>query len=78
VVVRSGQSAAIGGLISSDTSTGYNKLPANASTNPLISLYSSKDFRRNQSQFVVFVTPVIKASASAGSENIKRKFRLRE
>ncbi|MCB0350139.1 MAG: BON domain-containing protein [Bdellovibrionales bacterium] len=78
IVVRSGQSAAVGGLISSDTSTGYNKLPANASANPLISLYSSKDFRRNQSQFVVFVTPIIKASASTGTENIKRKFRLRD
>ena len=78
VVVRSGASAAVGGLITSDTSTGYNKLPANASTNPLISLYSSKDFRRNQSQFVVFVTPIIKASASSGAENIKRKFKLRD
>lgn len=78
IVVRSGASAAVGGLISSDTSTGYNKLPANASANPLISLYSSKDFRRNQSQFVVFVTPIIKASASTGTENIKRKFRLRD
>lgn len=78
IVVRSSQSAAVGGLISSDTATGYNKLPANASANPLISLYASKDFRKNQSQFVVFVTPVIKASASSGSEAIKRKFRLRE
>lgn len=78
IVVRSGASAAVGGLISSDTATGYNKLPENASTNPLISLYASKDFRRNQSQFVVFVTPLIKTSASAGAENIKRKFRLRD
>lgn len=78
VGVRSGQSAAIGGLISNDTSTGYNRLPANASTNPLISLYASKDFQRNQSQFVVFVTPIIKTSASSGVENTKRKFRLRD
>lgn len=78
LVVRSSQSAAVGGLISSDTATGYNKLPANASANPLISLYASKDFRKNQSQFVVFVTPVIKASASTGVENIKRKFQLRD
>jgi pilus assembly protein CpaC len=78
LVVRSNASAAVGGLITSDTGTNYNKLPSNASKNPLISLYTSKDFRRNQSQFVVFVTPMIKASASAGSENIKRKFRLRD
>lgn len=76
IVVRSGQSAAVGGLITNDSGTNYNKLPANASRNPIISLYASKDFRRNQSQFVMFVTPIIKSSASAGSEKIKRKFRL--
>lgn len=74
--VRSGQSAAVGGLITNDSGTNFNKLPANASKNPLISLYASKDFRRNQSQFVVFVTPIIKSSASAGSDKIKKKFRL--
>ncbi|MGE0762785.1 MAG: pilus assembly protein [Bdellovibrionales bacterium] len=74
--VRSGQSAAVGGLITSDTGTNYNKLPADSSRNPIISLYASKDFRNNQSQFVVFVTPIIKSSASSGSEEIKRKFRL--
>jgi pilus assembly protein CpaC len=74
--IRSGQSAAIGGLITNDSGTNFNKLPAGASKNPLISLYASKDFRRNQSQFVVFVTPLIKSSASAGSDKIKRKFRL--
>jgi pilus assembly protein CpaC len=74
--VRSGQSAAVGGLITNDSGTNFNKLPAGASRNPLISLYASKDFRRNQSQFVVFVTPLIKSSASAGSDKIKRKFRL--
>jgi pilus assembly protein CpaC len=74
--VRSGQSAAVGGLITNDSSTNYNKLPANVSPNPIISLYASKDFSRNQSQFVVFVTPIIKSSASAGSEKIKKKFRL--
>jgi pilus assembly protein CpaC len=78
IVVRSGQSAAIGGLISNNSSTGYNKLPKAEGANPLISLYASKDFSRNQSQFVVFVTPIIKASASQGAEQIKRKFRLRE
>ncbi len=78
LVVRSGQSAAVGGLIANTTGTDYNKLPKNVSENPLISLYASKSFQRNQSQFVVFVTPIIKSSASAGSEKIKKKFRLRD
>jgi pilus assembly protein CpaC len=78
VAVRSGQSAAIGGLISNSQSTGYNRLPKNSSDNPLISLYASKDFNRKQSQFVVFITPIIKSSASSGSEKIKKKFHLRD
>ncbi len=77
IVVRSGQSAAIGGLIKSRSGTIYNN-PNNGTRNPIISLYASKDFQRNQSQFVVFVTPIIKSSASAGSEKIKKKFRLRD
>lgn len=76
VVVRSRQSAAIGGLVQQNSTTGFNKLPRNAA-NPLFSLYASRDFQRKQSQFVVFITPVIKSSASAGSERIKSKFRLR-
>ena len=76
VIVRSRQSAAVGGLVSQSSATGYNKQPRTAS-NPLLTLFASKDFQRKQTQFVVFVTPVIKASASAGSDRIKRKFRLR-
>lgn len=77
VTVRSGQSAAIGGLILNSSNTAYNKLPQSVE-NPLISLYASKQFIRKQSQFVVFVTPVIKVSASQGSEKIKAKFKLRD
>ncbi|MCB0342806.1 MAG: BON domain-containing protein [Pseudobdellovibrionaceae bacterium] len=78
VVVRSGMSAAVGGLISNESGTDFNRLPENTSANPLFSLYASKSFRRNQSQFVVFVTPIIKSSASAGADRIKRKFRIRD
>lgn len=78
IVVRSGESAAVGGLVSNQSGTDYNKLPKDASDNPILSLYASKSFRRNQSQFVVFITPIIKSSASAGSERIKSKFRLRD
>jgi pilus assembly protein CpaC len=78
VIVRSGQSAAVGGIISATTSTDYNKLPTNNATDPIISLFASKAFQRNQSQFVVFVTPIIKSSASQGAEKIKQKFKLRD
>lgn len=78
IVVRSGQSAAVGGLISNRATTDYNKIPKGVADNPIISMYASKAFQRDQSQFVVFVTPIIKSSASSGSEKIKRKFRLRD
>ena len=75
VDVRSGQSAAVGGLITNTSGTDYN--PVN-NPDALFNLNASKAFRRNKSQFVVFVTPIIKSSASTGSEKIKKKFRLRE
>lgn len=77
ITVRSGQSAAVAGLIRNQSGTGYNRPPAEG-TNPILRLQSSKDFQRNQSQFVIFVTPVIKSSASAGVEKVKKKFRLRD
>jgi pilus assembly protein CpaC len=76
VTVRDRQSAAVGGLIRNSTSTGYNR--PSGQKNPIISLYASKSFMKQQSQFVVFVTPVIKTSASSGAEQIKKKFRLRD
>jgi len=78
IIVRSGQSAAVGGLISNSSSTDFNKMPKNNGADPIISLYASKAFQRNQSQFVVFVTPIIKSSASQGAEKVKQKFRLRD
>ena len=77
VIVRSSQSAAIGGLVTSSSNTGYNKAPKGGS-NPLFSLYASKEFNRDQSQFVVFITPMVKASASEGADKIKQKFRFRQ
>ncbi|MNL43551.1 Bacterial type II and III secretion system protein [compost metagenome] len=76
VTVRDRQSAAVGGLIRNSTSTGYNR--PSGQKNPIISLYASKDFIKQQSQFVVFVTPIVKASASAGVEQTKKKFRFRD
>ena len=78
LIVRSTQSAAVGGLITNSAVTSYNKLPPDVSNNPIISLYASKDFTHGQSQFVVFVTPIVRSSASAGAEKIKKKFRLTE
>ena len=74
--VRSGLSAAIGGVVSTNNNSGFNRMPTESKGEPLFNLLASKDFKKNQNQFVVFVTPIIKSSASAGVEEIKQKFRV--
>jgi len=76
VTVRDRQSAAVGGLITSSSNTGYNR--PSSSADPIISLYASKALAKSQDQFVVFITPIVKTSASTGAEQIKKKFRLRD
>lgn len=77
IAVRSGQSAAFAGLIRNLSVTGFNKNKPTGG-NPIVSLHADRNFKRDQGQFVMFITPVIKASASQGAEKIKRKFRLSE
>ena len=75
--VQNGLSAVMGGIISNKTFTDYNKAPPSASqSSPLFSFLASKNFNRSQSQFVVFVTPIIKSSASSGVKRIKKKFKV--
>jgi pilus assembly protein CpaC len=77
IAVRSSQSAAFAGLIRNVSNTGFNK-KMNPNGKPIVSLHADREFNHNQGQFVMFVTPVIKSSASQGTEKIKRKFRLSE
>ena len=75
--VRSGLSAALGGLISSGISRDYNRLPAaKTGGRPLISLFAARNYDTARTQFVVFVTPIIKSSASLGVQRIKKKFQV--
>ncbi|MBE8221284.1 MAG: type II and III secretion system protein [Bdellovibrionales bacterium] len=78
LVVKNGHSAAMAGLITNESGTFYNKLPSGSVKNPIIPLHASKSFQRKQSQFVVFITPLIKSSASAGSDKIRKKFNLKQ
>ena len=80
VYIRSGLSAAVGGIISSIDTQGFNREPAGSNASggdPLFNLLSSKALQRKKNQFVVFVTPVIRSSASTGVEQIKQKFRIK-
>ena len=87
LVIKSKESAAIGGVVQNQSSTEYDKTdPALASATagqgtpatPLFRLLSSKNYSTTKSQYVVFVTPEIIESASVGTEEIRKKFRRRE
>jgi pilus assembly protein CpaC len=92
VVLKSKESAALGGIVQNTSATDYDNTgndpaPTQASTqsatgtlpaSPLFRLYRSKSYSTSKSQYVIFVTPEIIESASAGSEEIRKKFRRRE
>lgn len=84
VNVKNGDSAAIGGSAIDNALAGYNREPSRSvSTNsgaggstPLFNMNRSKSFRHDKQQYVIFVTPEVIRTASAGTEDITRKFRL--
>ena len=77
--VRDGTSAVIGGLISSTLKRGYNdRPPSQTEALPIVDLYSQKGYATKKSQFVIFITPLIKSNSHTGVERIKRKFKLDE
>jgi pilus assembly protein CpaC len=91
LVIKSKESAAIGGIVQNQSSTNYDNNgddPAPFTTapgagtgstgSPLFRLFRSKNYRTSKSQYVMFVTPEIIESATAGTEEIRRKFRRRE
>jgi pilus assembly protein CpaC len=86
LIVRSKESAAIGGVVQNQSSTEYDKTdpaPATAqaggqAATPLFRLLRSKNYTTTKSQYVIFITPEIIESAAVGTEEIRRKFRRRE
>lgn len=77
VLLKSGDSAALGGLISSDTAKEIDKDPESGAPggagSALFNLLRSKAFRNKKTQFVVFITPKIITDASEGTADIKAK-----
>jgi pilus assembly protein CpaC len=81
VIVKSKESAVIGGVVQNTSSTAYDKddpAPAKDPVQPLFRLIRSKNYRVGKSQFVIFITPEIIDSAASGSEEIRKKFRRRD
>ena len=83
LIIKSKQSAVIGGVSVNKSSTEYDKDPPGGVDSvgeggfPLFSFLRSKEIARSKEQFVVFITPEIIENASSGTEGIKRKFRRR-
>ena len=83
VIVKSQASAVIGGVVQSSTNTSYDRDPftndgATTNGSALFSLLRAKRYATSKNQFVVFVTPEVIESASAGTAEIKKKFRKRQ
>ncbi len=75
ISVRDRQSAAFAGTIKKKKDADFGG-PTGAGA--IITLNQGKSYNKNTSNFVVFVTPIIKASASSGVDQVKKKFRLKE
>lgn len=81
IVVKSQESAVIGGVVTNNSSTDFDKdgdKPTAADTgSALFSFVKSKKYSTSRTQFVIFVTPELIESAASGSTEIERKFRKR-
>ena len=83
VIVKNKDSAALGGVSVNTSATTFDRNePGGADKieggQELFSFKRSKNYTSTRSQFVVFVTPEVIESASAGTDAIKRKFRQRK
>jgi pilus assembly protein CpaC len=76
ISVHDRASAAFGGIINKKSSNDYGA--PNKTDGAIITLNHGKKYEKSNGNFVVFVTPIIKSSASAGVEQIKKKFRMKE
>lgn len=80
--VKSNESAAVGGVSSADVGTDFNKDDPSPTayengSQALFTLMRSKNYRKKKSQFVIFVTPQIIDSASEGTDDLKKNFRVK-
>ena len=82
VVIKSKESAAIGGIVQNQSTTAYDKddpAPSSADSPPpaLFRILRSKNHQISRNQYVMFLTPEIIESATTGTEEIRKKFRRR-
>ncbi|MGK5086260.1 pilus assembly protein N-terminal domain-containing protein [Bdellovibrionota bacterium FG-2] len=81
IYVKSTESAAVAGVMSNSVGTDFNKddpkSGAFEGADPLFTLMHSKAYRKQKSQFVIFVTPQIIENASEGTDDLKKNFRVK-
>lgn len=87
IYVKSGESAAVAGVTSTNINTKFNNddpdagafasSGSGASTSPLFNLHRSKNYTKQKGQFVIFVTPQIVNNASEGTQDLKKNFRVK-
>ncbi len=80
IVLKSQESAAVGGVAINSTSTDFDKdgdKVTSENSSPLFNFIKSKKYSTQRSQFVIFITPEVIESASTGSADIEKKFRKR-
>lgn len=76
ISVRDRQSAAFAGIIKKKSANQFGGDPNVEGA--IVTFNSNKKYDKSSSNFVVFITPIIKSSASAGVDQVKKKFRLRD
>lgn len=86
IVVTNGESAALGGMIGEQRDVTFNRSPtsSNPGTNEgdvafeLYNVGRQHSMSDQKSQFIVFVTPTKMRSPEQGTNDLKRKFRLKK
>ena len=81
IYLKSGETAAVAGINTQDTTTTFNRDDPSATTatgsiQALFNLQRSKNMSKSRGQFVVFISPQIIDSASDGTEDLKKNFRI--
>lgn len=77
--VHEGDTIVISGLVDSNASKTFDKLPGFGDIPILGALFRSRNFQRNRTDLVIFVTPIIvNADSPENREQIKKSDRLRD
>ena len=80
--LKSGEVGAVVAVNKQDATTTFNRDPGTTTTStstttqPLFTLMRSKNMTKDKGQFVVFISPQIIDSASEGTEDLKKNFRM--